>query len=1008
MGFKINALFSILLCFALSAMPASAAEAAGAAETAKAVFTAAGVQAGLCLHLGCGRADTAGLTAALAEGSGMPVHGLAFDDASVMRARAAIEARGVAGRAMVEKHAGKSLPYVPDLARLIVVEDLAALTAQGINQDELMRVLAPTGVLCTRAGGKWVATTKPRPPEMDEWTHPHHGPDGNLVSTERTITFPIDLRWTDSVPTDRGGFGSCASCRAVVLAGGRCFTVNTDDLGSNGRAMLKARDAYSGFPLWYMDCLGSYGKVELDWRNVWPLAANDRRVYVGRTNDMVIADAASGSIVATCPTRYEPHRLVLIEGTVVVASWQKRDRSNFKDGFENDQIRSVWWPGGEGSVEAFDAETGKPKWALPLSVLTVVASDKTVYLLTHQGNPPTERTVVAVDLATGKEKWRVPHTAFGVEADTCLNFAGPGCAVVSKSKNKGPGGVFVLSAADGKVLVSFSNTIARAIVGNELWCTNERYNLRTGQKVPGPGLGRTYAGVNTVGGCVPPIVLGGGKLITGSRQGGYALYGDDPAKPPTKLSYQGARGACLQGMVPANGMFYTAQNNCGCFGAQIPGFLALGPGNETPKPEEFTQPRLVEKGPAFGAVAATPSVDEWPTYRQNVERSAGTTNNIPAELQILWEAPCVKLGEGAFADAWDSRIGAPQPLTAPIMAAGMVFVGGVHSGQLMALDPATGSKIWTTLLGSRIDSPPTYYKCLLLLGCHDGWVYAFRAKDGVMAYRMRAAPRESRVMDHGLIESSWPATGAVLVYDGLAYVTAGRSTEILGGIALLAFKPETGETVWAKGMGEKTGFLIDAFSVQNGELAWRWMRLDPKSGAMLPPAQKYFGRGGMLDGSWTMGFTKSGGGFSLGRVAGSMLAWNERLMVGAGWAVAREKVEAPKPPPNTGVKHPDSFKPEDYSWKTQLEPHIEWARVHAMALTGNSALFAGSVLNGWANNKYDGSFLWIKSTADGKTRQKQIPLAVAPSYDGLAVANGQVYLALQNGSLVCLGAPKVP
>ena len=131
-------------------------------------------------------------------------------------------------------------------------------------------------------------------------------------------------------------------------------------------------------------------------------------------------------------------------------------------------------------------------------------------------------------------------------------------------------------------------------------------------------------------------------------------------------------------------------------------------------------------------------------------------------------------------------------------------------------------------------------------------------------------------------------------------------------------------------------------------------------------------------------------------------------MVGAGWAVAREKVEAPKPPPNTGVKHPDSFKPEDYSWKTQLEPHIEWARVYAMALTGNSALFAGSVFNGWSNGKYDGSFLWIKSTGDGKTRQKQIPLAMPPSYDGMAVANRQVYLALQNGTLLCLGAPKAP
>lgn len=996
-------LMTAALTFNLVAAEAPQPADDASATMAQAVFVASGVKAGLCLHLGCGRPDSAGLTAALAEGSSMPVHGLAFDDAAVGRARAAIEARGVPGRAMVEKWTGKFLPYLPDLARLVVVEDMAALTAQGIAREEVMRVLAPAGVLCLKEGGKWTATTKPRPAEMDEWTHPHHAADGNLVSAEKALNFPISLRWIDGVPFDRGGFGDCASCRAVVLAGGRCFAVNVDELGSNGRALLTARDAYSGFPLWKLDCQGTYSKQQLDWRNVWPLAANDRRAYAGRTNDVIVVDAASGKIEATCPTKYAPHRLVLTGGCVVAACWEKRDYSNWKDGFESDAIRTVWWPAGEGTVEAFDAESGKPKWSLPLTVLTMVASDGTVYLLTHKGNPPTERTVVAVELATGKEKWRVPHTAFGEEADTCLNFAGPDCAVVSKTKARGKGGVFVLSAADGKVLVNLTNTIARALVGNELWCMAERYDLKTGQKVPGPGLGHTYAGGN-VGGCVPPVVFGGGKYVTSARGGGYAQYGDDPTKPAAKLSYPGARGSCLHGMVPANGMFYTAQNNCGCFGAQIGGFLAMGPGSEVPGTNEFTQPRPVEKGPAFGAVEAIPSTDDWPTYRQNTARSGGVTSAVPEALAMLWKVPCAKPGEGGFGYAWDSRIGAPQLLTAPVVAAGMVVIAGLNSGEVMALNPGTGTRVWTALLGSRIDSPPTYYRGLFLVGCHDGWVYALRGKDGALAYRMRVAPRERRLMAYGLVESVWPATGAVLVHDGLAYVTAGRSSETDGGLAIVAFKPETGETVWTKGLGAKSGFLIDIFSVQDGELAWRSMRLDPKTGTALAPAQRFNGQVGMLDGSWATGYSKrSGGGFALGRVFGSMLAWNDQLVTGAGWAVARAKAEAPKPDAKAGPKHPDAFKAEDYAWRTQLEPHIEWARVYAMALTGNTALYAGSVFNGWDKGRYDGSFLWMKSTTDGKTRQKELKLEAPPSYDAMAVAGGRVYLALQNGELVCLG-----
>jgi len=998
-----NGLCPVLWLLALLALPAAAGEVPGEGPAAKSVLEASGIKAGLCLHLGCGRAESAGLTAALAESSAMLVHGLALDDAALFRARAAIEARGVPGRAMVEKLAGKALPYLPDLAKLVVVEDLAALAAAGISREEVLRVLAPGGSLCVKDGGKWTATVKPRPKEMDDWTHPHHGPDGNLVSNDRALSFPIDLRWIDGVPFNRGGWAECASCRAVVLSGGRCFTVNNDELGTPGTAILKARDAYSGFPLWKLDCEGTYGKVELDWRNTWPLAANDRRVYTARKNELLVLDAATGKVEAACPTKFQPRRLLLIDGVLVAGCWEKLEFSREKDGFENDGIRAVWWPAGEGSVEAFDAETGKPKWTLPLSALTMVASDGVLYVLTHKGNPPTEREVVAVELATGKEKWRVPHKTFGEEPDTCLNFAASGCAVVSKSKARGKRDVFALSAADGKVLYTIPNSVARCIVGSELWCTDGRYDLKTGAKRPGPGVGGTYAGTNVVGGCVPPIVVGG-RYITGSRGGSYLQLADSPEKPPTKLSYMGVRGACIMGMVPANGMFYTAQNMCGCFPTQIGGFIAVGPGGEVPPAADFEKPRPVEKGPAFGAVEAIPSTDDWPTYRHDSERSAGTSANVPDVLKQLWKVSCVKPGEGMFAEAWNARTGSPQPLTAPVVAAGLVVVAGLDSGQVMALSPETGATTWKTSLGSRIDTPPTCYQGLLLVGCHDGWVYALRAKDGALAYRVRVAPREKRLVAHGLVESVWPAVGTVLIHEDLAYAAAGRSSSTTGGVALVAFKPESGETAWARCLDEKLGGFADALAVRDGELAWHSMRMDPKTGKDLPPAQKFHSHASMIDGSWMAGYgRRSGGGHMLGRVCAGMMAWNDKLVVAPGWAVARAKADVPKPDAKAGPKHPDPFKPDELAWRTNLEPHIEWARVYSMAVTGNTAFYAGSIFNGWAKGRYDGSFLWVKSAADGKTRQEAIKLDAPPVLDGLAVAGGRVYLALQNGELVCWG-----
>lgn len=992
------------LVVARRATAADAPAADDAAADAKAVLAAAGVRVGLCLHLGCGRPSAAGLTAALAEGSEMPVHGLAFDDADLARARAAVTARGLGGRAMIEKATGKRLPYVPNLAALAVVDDMPALAERGLRRDEILRVLAPGGVLCEKRGGAWTATVKPRPETMDEWTHPHHGPDGSLVSADRALAFPIGLRWIAGTPFGTGGFGSCAPCRAAVFAGGRCFAVNVDSLHSKRKdAYLIARDAFSGFPLWEINCRGSYSRLQLDWRNVWPVVATDRRVYARQGKGLIVADAASGEILATCATKFTPWRLLLLDGTLLAASWEKMTVSRAADGFESDNLRAVWWPDGAGCVQAFNPETGEPRWALPLTVLTMAASDGTAYLLTQEGNPPTKREVVAVALATGEERWRVPHTAFGKEADTCLNFAGPDCAVVSRTKARGKREVFVLSAADGSIRHRLPGTTARALVGDELWCSNGRYSLKTGKKVPGVGVGGTYAGGNVVGGCVPPIVVGG-RYVTESRRGAYLELLDSAGRRPRRLSYPAARGACIMGMIPANGMLYTAQNNCACFSAQVGGFLAFGPCEAAPSAERFARPRPVEKGPAFGAVGPAPAADDWPAYRQNAEHSGGTTAALPKTLKVLWKTPCVTPGAGRFADAWDARIGAPQPLTQAIVAAGTVFVVGLDAGEVIALNPATGDILWRSPLGSRIDSPPTYRKGLLLVGCHDGWVYALRAADGALAYRVQVAPEERRIVAYGMVESVWPATGSVLVHDGVAFATAGRSTRTEGGIAVVAFKPDTGETLWTRTLGGGLVYLTDALSIRSGELAFHRLRLDPKTGADLPPAQAFYNQFSLIDGSWSAGFGKrSGRGFMLGRVCMNMMAWNDRLVVWPGAAVARAKADAPKPPPKTRAKHPDRFKREDLAWTMKLKPHIQWSKVNAMALTGTTALFAGSVYTYLDPNRHAGDFLWMKSATDGTTQQAPIRLESPAVYDGLAAAGGRVFLSQQNGVLVCLG-----
>jgi len=131
-------------------------------------------------------------------------------------------------------------------------------------------------------------------------------------------------------------------------------------------------------------------------------------------------------------------------------------------------------------------------------------------------------------------------------------------------------------------------------------------------------------------------------------------------------------------------------------------------------------------------------------------------------------------------------------LSAPIIAAGKLFVASIDTHTLHALDAASGRRLWTYTTGGRIDSPPTYHKGLVLFGSADGYVYALRAKDGALAWRFRAAPVDQRMMAWEQLESAWPVHGSVLVHDGVLYCTAGRNMYLEGGIHFLRLDPVTG------------------------------------------------------------------------------------------------------------------------------------------------------------------------------------------------------------------------
>ena len=169
-------------------------------------------------------------------------------------------------------------------------------------------------------------------------------------------------------------------------------------------------------------------------------------------------------------------------------------------------------------------------------------------------------------------------------------------------------------------------------------------------------------------------------------------------------------------------------------------------------------------------------------------------------------------------DNWETHLGGR--LTQPTVAAGKLFVASRDTHTLHALDADTGKPLWSYTTGGQTDTPPTYWNGLVVFGSADGYVYALRADDGVLAWRFRAAPVDQRMMAWERIESAWPVHGSVLVREddkgqAVIYCTAGRSIYLDGGIRFLRLEAATGkllgEVVWNESDPESGESMHNAY-----------------------------------------------------------------------------------------------------------------------------------------------------------------------------------------------------
>ena len=773
-----------------------------APANAKAIFAKAGVTGGFIVQLD----GDASLTGKLRVNPQCVVQGLRSDSASLNAIRKALLKQDLHGPVTVAPYDGKNLPYVDNLVNLVV-----ASASSAAPRTEILRVLAPEGVAVFLDARGSVRDTlrKPRPDEIDIWTHYLRGPDNNAVSTDSLVSSPRHLQWMGSPDWSRH-HDKQASMSALVTNGRKIFSildygpVHTPSFAPQWH--VECRDAFNGLKLWaipmksWVSHTRGFRSGPVQLARLLLIDGGKLYVTLGIGEPVSVLDADTGEVLSEFPGTKKAEEMILSgKDLIVVCGVDTAEHAYEKADFRRKQIVVV------------NTATGRPRWSWPedaadIAPQSLAANGSSVFFQVG-----TE--TVALDLAEGAVTWQ--EASFGPEPkpEPKKQPAKTNAKTNKKSKKKPsgqrkPGWNYatlvvhkdVVLSCDGKLLVAHDSESGKRlwecpasapfgrvpsvdilVIDDIVWTSptlNTGRDFRTGEVIKETDLKQTLVTAGHHHRCYRNKGVGD-HIIYGYR--GLEFF---DTKGENHARNNWIRGLCQYGVMPANGLNYIPPHNCGCYPESLlHGFWVLS-GPESESVEIRDDERLV-RGPAYAtqiSPAITRAPAEWPTYRGDMQRSGVSAASLPKTLGRAWAAD---LG---------------GRLTAPVVAGNTIVVAQPDTYTVHALDAATGKTRWSFVAGGEIDSAPTLYNGRVLFGAADGNVYCLTLADGKLAWTFNTAPSHRTVIVKGRPQSAWPVSGSVLIKNGVAYCAAGHSTYLDGGIYLYGLNPKTGTVRQKQGL----------------------------------------------------------------------------------------------------------------------------------------------------------------------------------------------------------------
>ena len=692
------------------------------------------------------------------------------------------------GRVCVVDDPGASLWLAGDLADAVWV---APGVGDPPSEREILRVLHPGGV-CVVSGR---VVVKPAQSGVDEWRHPYHGPDNNVVSQDRLARLPGELRFqTHPVFAAMPNQTLFAGGRIFFFSGHIAFHEREEPLLNT----LTVLNAYNGLRLWSRpldpSCVvhnvakvATVGEVVFaEGGTLWMLdaATGEERgrfkvpasaAAAGDTDWKWIAQEKDKLWAAFGPpdARVAPHR-------------QKRQMGHWPWDVADAQYKSIVDNfGAARRLAAFQYPQMKLLWSVgepePFDARALCMKGGRIFELAPL------RYMAARDSDTGKQLWRrTPETSkelFDAIGSSLkrqgwgLGWATYGCARASSD---------VVCIAGPP----FKKTIGVGFEkGDLLWTSNFEsphpffFNdalyvvprvaapaaaCRQVEPLTGKVLDQFNLGV--IGSCTRLTVTPNQFFYRPGGGEGRTVYVDLSTR---KLAdYEGVvRPGCFDGVVPANGRLYWMPLACDCW--QVHGTFSMAPRSA------LNEPSAPAESPAWASPASTAPAnrDDWPMFRANAAGTATVPTTVGQKAREVWRQ---RLPGGG--------------LTAPVCVQGRVFVGGTD-GTVRALDAANGKTLWQASSHAAVVHPPAYWNGRVVFGSCDGFLYCLDASNGRLLGRIELAPEKRLVNIMGRLMSAWPLGGGVVLSDdGIAYTAAGSTAA--DGAVTAAVDVATGRARW--------------------------------------------------------------------------------------------------------------------------------------------------------------------------------------------------------------------